>query len=105
MERDRRRDRDVTSSSHTVQGVNVPLNDFIKLAPPTFTGMNSLEDPQRFLDDIWRRCEVLGCTDHRAVSLASFRLEGEWQSLGLSLERRQDQQRLSGHGRSLTPCS
>ena len=77
MGRDRRRDRDVPSSSHTIQGVNVPLNDFMKLAPPTFTGMNSSEDPQRFLDDIWRRCEILGCTDHRAVSLASFRLEGD----------------------------
>lgn len=77
MERDRRRDRDVPSTSHTVQGVNVPLNDFMKLAPPIFTGMDSSEDPQRFLDDIWRRCEALGCTDHRAVSLASFRLEGD----------------------------
>jgi hypothetical protein len=77
MERDRRRDRDVPSSSHIVQGVNVSLNDFMKLAPPTFTGMDISEDPQRFLDDIWRRCEALGCTDHRAVNLASFRLEGD----------------------------
>jgi hypothetical protein len=45
-------DRDVTSSSHTVQGVNVSLNDFMKLAPLTFTRMDSLKDPQRFLDDI-----------------------------------------------------
>ncbi|XP_034914505.1 uncharacterized protein [Populus alba] len=77
MERDRRRDRDIPSSSHIVQGVNVSLNDFMELAPPTFTGMDISEDPQRFLDDIWRRCEALGCTDHRAVSLASFRLEGD----------------------------
>ncbi|XP_011043435.1 PREDICTED: uncharacterized protein LOC105138901 [Populus euphratica] len=77
MERDRRRDRDVTSTSHTVQGVNVSLNDFMKLAPPIFTGMDNSKDPQRFLDDIWRRCEALRCTDHRAVSLASFRLEGD----------------------------
>jgi hypothetical protein len=45
-------DRDVTSSSHIVQGVNVSLNDFMKLAPLTFTRMDSLKDPQRFLDDI-----------------------------------------------------
>ncbi|XP_034895577.1 uncharacterized protein [Populus alba] len=77
MERDRMRDRDVPSTSHTVQGVNVPLDAFMKLAPPIFTGINSSEDPQRFLDDIWRRCKALGCTDHRAVSLASFRLEGD----------------------------
>ena len=40
-ERDRRRDRDILSSSHIVQGVNVSLNDFMKLAPLTFTGMNN----------------------------------------------------------------
>uniref|UniRef100_A0A6N2MLC2 Retrotransposon gag domain-containing protein n=1 Tax=Salix viminalis TaxID=40686 RepID=A0A6N2MLC2_SALVM len=68
MERERRKDKDISSTSYAVQGVN--------LTPPIFTGMNSSEDPQRFLDDIWRRCEALGCTDHQAVSLASFRLEG-----------------------------
>ena len=46
MERDRRRDRDVPSTSHTFQGVNVPLNDFMKLAPPIFTGMDSSEVPR-----------------------------------------------------------
>ncbi|XP_034888597.1 uncharacterized protein [Populus alba] len=54
MERDRMRDKDVPSTSHTVQGVNVPLDAFMKLAPPIFTGIDSSEDPQRFLDDIWR---------------------------------------------------
>ena len=64
MERDRRRDRDVPSTFHTVQGVNMSLNDFMKLAPLIFTEMNSLKDPQMFLDDIWQWCEALGCTDH-----------------------------------------
>jgi len=50
----------------------VLLNDFIKLAPPIFTGMDSSDDPQRFLNDIWRRCEALGCTDHRVVSSGCF---------------------------------
>ena len=77
MERDRIRDTDIPSTIHTVQGVNVSLNDFMQLAPPIFTRMNSLEDPQMFLDDIWQRCEALGCTNHRAVSLASSRLEGD----------------------------
>ena len=76
MERDQRKDKDV-SSSQIVQGVNVSLNEFMKLAFPTFTGTDSLKDSQRFLDDIWWRCEALGSTDHRAMSLASFGLEGE----------------------------
>ena len=50
--RDKRKDRDIQLSSHTIQGVNMPLNDFMKLAPSTFIEMNNSEDPQRFLDDI-----------------------------------------------------
>jgi hypothetical protein len=45
MERDMRRDKDVSSLSHTVQGVNVSLNDFMKLARPPFIGMDSSKDP------------------------------------------------------------
>jgi hypothetical protein len=41
MEREKRKDRDVPSSSHIVQGVDVSLNDFMKLTPSTFTGMNN----------------------------------------------------------------
>ena len=41
MERDRRRDKDLPSSSHTVQGVDVSLNDFMKLTSSTFTGMDN----------------------------------------------------------------
>ena len=54
----------------------MPLNDFMNLAPFTFTGKDSLKDPQRFLDDIWRWCEALGCTDHWTMSLTSFKLKG-----------------------------
>ena len=77
MDRDRRKDKDGSSLSHIIQGVNVSLNDFMKLTPPTFNRMNSLEDPQRFLHDIYRWCKALGCTNYRALSLTSFRLEGD----------------------------
>jgi len=60
-----------------VHGVKVPLSEFLKLAPSTFKAVDNSEDPQYFLDAVWRRCEAWGCTDHRAVTLASFRLEGE----------------------------
>uniref|UniRef100_A0A6N2MJX2 Retrotransposon gag domain-containing protein n=1 Tax=Salix viminalis TaxID=40686 RepID=A0A6N2MJX2_SALVM len=52
MERERRKDKDISSTSYVVQGVNVPLNDFMKLTPPIFTGMNSSEDPQRLEGDV-----------------------------------------------------
>jgi hypothetical protein len=59
MKRDRRRDRDVSSSFHTIRGVNVSLNDFMKLAHSTFIEKDSSKDTQRFLYDIWRWCEAL----------------------------------------------
>ncbi|XP_073268753.1 uncharacterized protein [Populus alba] len=76
-EKEKEKDKSASSTSHTVHGVKVPLSEFLKLAPPTFKGVDNSEDPQQFLDAVWRRCEAMGCTDHRAVTLASFRLEGE----------------------------
>jgi hypothetical protein len=65
IKRDKRKDRDIQLSSHIIQEVNIiPLNDFMKLAPSTFIGMDNSKNPQKFLDDIWRQCEALGCTDH-----------------------------------------
>uniref|UniRef100_A0A6M2EZQ9 Retrotransposon gag domain-containing protein n=1 Tax=Populus davidiana TaxID=266767 RepID=A0A6M2EZQ9_9ROSI len=76
-EKEKEKDKNASSTSHTLHGVKVPLAEFLKLAPPTFKGVDNSEDPQQFLDAVWRRCEAMGCTDHRAVILASFRLEGE----------------------------
>ncbi|XP_073261125.1 uncharacterized protein [Populus alba] len=48
-EKEKEKDKNASSTSHSVHGVKVPL----------------------------AKCEAMGCTDHRAVTLASFRLEGE----------------------------
>ena len=76
-ERENEKDKNASSTSHTVHGVKVPLSEFLKLTPPTFKGVDNSEDPQQFLDSVWCRCEAMGCTDHRVVTLTSFRLEGE----------------------------
>jgi len=76
-EREKEKDKNASSTSHTVHRVKVPLLEFLKLTPPTFKGVDNSEDPQQFLDAVWCRCEAMGCTDHRVVTLASFRLEGE----------------------------
>ena len=55
----------------------IPISRFQKYSPPTFSGTDPSEDPQLFLDEIWRRCEAIGCTDYRSVILASFRLQGD----------------------------
>ncbi|KAJ1433763.1 Zinc finger, CCHC-type [Sesbania bispinosa] len=60
----------------TTGGIEVTLAEFMKLKPPTFSGSNANEDPQRFIDGLERLWRALGCSDIRAVELASFQLEG-----------------------------
>jgi hypothetical protein len=56
--------------------IEVTLAEFLKLKPPTFSGSDASEDPQRFIDGLERLWRALGCSDIRAVELASFQLEG-----------------------------
>ncbi|KAJ1415935.1 Retrotransposon gag domain [Sesbania bispinosa] len=60
----------------TTRGIEVTLAEFMKLKPPTFSGSNVNEDPQSFIDHLERLWRALGCSDIRAVELASFQLEG-----------------------------
>ncbi|CAJ2662228.1 unnamed protein product, partial [Trifolium pratense] len=48
----------------------------MKLKPPTFSGSDASEDPQRFIDGLERLWRALGCSKIRAVELTSFQLEG-----------------------------
>ncbi|KAJ1405132.1 Zinc finger, CCHC-type [Sesbania bispinosa] len=67
--------RDVNTGA-TMGGIEVTLAEFMKLKPPTFSGSNANEDPQRFIDGLERLWRALSCSDIRAVELASFQLEG-----------------------------
>ncbi|CAJ2633780.1 unnamed protein product [Trifolium pratense] len=58
------------------RGIEVTLEQFMKLKPPTFSGSDASEDPQRFIDGLERLWRALGCSNIRAVELASFQLEG-----------------------------
>ncbi|KAJ1388265.1 hypothetical protein SESBI_39238 [Sesbania bispinosa] len=58
-------------------GIEVTLAEFMKLKPPTFSGSNASEDPQRFIYGLERLWRALGCSDIRAMELASFQLEEE----------------------------
>ncbi|KAJ1435700.1 Retrotransposon gag domain [Sesbania bispinosa] len=60
----------------TTGGIKVTLAEFMKLKPPIFSGSNANEDPQRFIDGLEILWRALGCSDIRAVELASFQLEG-----------------------------
>ena len=42
---EREKDKNASSTSHTVYGVKVPLSEFLKLAPPIFKEVDNSEDP------------------------------------------------------------
>lgn len=76
-EREREKNKNVSSTFHTMHKMNVPLSNFLKLALPTSKGVANFKDPYQFLDATQRRCEAMRCMDDRAVPLTSFWLEGE----------------------------
>ncbi|XP_075087692.1 uncharacterized protein LOC142169690 [Nicotiana tabacum] len=50
------------------------VREFLHLAPPLFTGSSSTEDPQDFIDHMYRVLRVMHDSVTKAVELASFRL-------------------------------
>jgi hypothetical protein len=45
-EREKEKNKNASSTFHTVHEVKVPLSEFLKLTPPTFKGVNNSEDRQ-----------------------------------------------------------
>ena len=75
IERETRQQERHVEPQGVVMGVtHVSYSEFVKLQPPTFSGVDTAEDPQQFLDGIGRVCRALGCTSQRMVQLAEFRL-------------------------------
>ena len=54
--------------------VEVSLNAFTKLNPPTFSGSDIHEDPQAFVEEVSWICRGLDYSPTRMVQLAAFRL-------------------------------
>ncbi|XP_070049959.1 uncharacterized protein [Nicotiana tomentosiformis] len=50
------------------------VREFLHLAPPLFTGSSSTEDPQDFIDHMYRVLMVMHASVTEAVELVSFRL-------------------------------
>jgi hypothetical protein len=49
-EREKEKNKNVSSTFHTIHEMNVPLSNFLKLALPTSKGVDNFEDPYQFLD-------------------------------------------------------
>ena len=52
------------------------IRDFLNLDPPSFTGSDSNEDPQDFIDQIQRTLDVMHVSGTEAAELATYRLKG-----------------------------
>nr|XP_009801529.1 PREDICTED: uncharacterized protein LOC104247272 [Nicotiana sylvestris] len=50
------------------------VNQFLRLAPPEFTGTEPEVDPHEFLDEIYKTLRVMKATETEGVELASYRL-------------------------------
>ncbi|XP_070056992.1 uncharacterized protein [Nicotiana tomentosiformis] len=52
------------------------MNRFLQLDPPVFTGANTEQDPQDFIDEMHKTLQVMRATETEGVELATYRLKG-----------------------------
>ena len=57
------------------------LRDFTRVNPPTFYGSKVNEDPQEFLDEVYKIQYVMGVSLSEKVELASYELKDVAQTL------------------------
>ena len=63
----------ITSQSN--REVRPRLRDFVRMNPPTFLGSKVGEDPQAFLDEVYKIVHDMGVTYTEKVELASYQLK------------------------------
>nr|XP_009795197.1 PREDICTED: uncharacterized protein LOC104241927 [Nicotiana sylvestris] len=65
-----------TSSSGQGDSASSRVNQFLRLAPPEFTGTDPEADLHDFLDEMYTTLRVMKATETEGVELASYRLRG-----------------------------
>ena len=63
------------------------LRDFMTLNPPIFLGSKVGENPQEFLDGVYKVLSAMGVTSKDKTELASYQLREVAQSMVHSVER------------------
>ncbi|XP_055814193.1 uncharacterized protein LOC129883587, partial [Solanum dulcamara] len=51
------------------------IRDFLRINPPVFTGSNVDEDPQNFIDEMWKILKAMHATEIEGVELVSYQLK------------------------------
>ncbi|XP_049368009.1 uncharacterized protein LOC125832866 [Solanum verrucosum] len=96
-------DQAMTAQANRDVGLRVNANestvasrfrDFVRMNPPNFLGSRVEEDPQEFLDEIYKIVDAMGVSSREKAELASYQLkESKLKRLGRDLKRgRSDEQ-------------
>ncbi|XP_055818591.1 uncharacterized protein LOC129887498 [Solanum dulcamara] len=63
------------SSSSQEPSAATRIRDFLRMNPPTFTGSKVDEDPQNFIDEMWKILKAMHATEIEGVELVSYQLK------------------------------
>ncbi|WMV08905.1 hypothetical protein MTR67_002290 [Solanum verrucosum] len=68
--------RDVRPRVNAIENiVALRLRDFTRMNPPTFFGSKVEEDPQNFIDEVFKILDAIGVTPRDKAELASYQLK------------------------------
>ena len=66
--------RDVRPRVSLKSTMTLRLRDFMRMNPPIFLGSTISEDPQEFLDGVYKVLSVMGVTSKNKAELSSYQL-------------------------------
>ena len=70
-----RQNASAPGSSSQESSVGVRIRDFLRMNPPVFTGSKAGEDPQNFIDEVWKILKAMHATETEGVELISYQLK------------------------------